>query len=57
MLIIIAVFELLVVGDVTIAAAKAAKHHDGKALVSDKLKTDGRHDIDKKGNYTASVES
>lgn len=39
------------------AAAKKQKHHDGKSLVAGKLKTDGHHDIDKKGHYTASVES
>ena len=33
-----------------------AKHHNGKDLVGDKIKTNGRHVIDKKGDYTAAVD-
>ncbi len=52
------VFTLLAIGTVAFAvAAKKQNHHDGKALAAAKLKTDGHHDIDKKGHYTASVES
>lgn len=36
--------------------AKAQHHHDAKALVRDKLKQDGHHDIEHKGKYTTSVE-
>jgi hypothetical protein len=35
---------------------QAQHHHDAKALVKDKLKQDGHHDIDHKGKYTTSVE-
>jgi hypothetical protein len=49
---------LLAIGTVGFAAgAKKQNHHDGQRLVAAKLKTDGHHDIDKKGHYTASVES
>ena len=54
----ILVFGLLAIGNLGFAAAaKKQNHHDGKQLVAAKLKTDGHHDIDKKGHYTASVES
>jgi hypothetical protein len=49
---------LFAIGGVAFAvAAKRQNHHDGAKLVAAKLKTDGHHDIDKKGHYTASVES
>src|SRR5690242_19647776 len=32
------------------------KHHNGKDLVGDKIKTNGRHVIDKNGDYTAAVD-
>ena len=52
------VISLLAMGDVALAAAvKKQNHHDAKRLVAAKLKTDGHHDIEKKGHYTASVES
>jgi hypothetical protein len=52
------VFSLLAMGNVASAtAAKKQNHHDGHRQVAGKLKTDGHHDIDKKGHYTASVES
>ncbi|MGP0017292.1 MAG: hypothetical protein ACLPHP_01885 [Candidatus Sulfotelmatobacter sp.] len=55
---VVIVFTLLAIGNVaSAAAAKKQNHHDGHQLVAGKLKTDGRHDIDKKGHYTASVES
>jgi hypothetical protein len=51
-------FGLLAIGNVaSAAAAKKQNHHDGHRLVAAKLKTDGHHDIEKKGHYTASVES
>lgn len=31
-------------------------HHNGKDLVGDKIKTNGRHVIEKKGDYTAAVD-
>jgi len=53
----VATFGLLVMSTAAIAVVvKAQHHHDGKQLVSDKLKQDGHHDIDHKGKYTASVE-
>jgi hypothetical protein len=49
---------LLAIGNVAVAAtAKKQNHHDGHRLVAAKLKTDGHHDIEKRGHYTASVES
>jgi hypothetical protein len=49
---------VLAIGNVAFAvAAKKQAHHDGGKLVATKLKTDGHHDIDKKGHYTSSVES
>ena len=35
---------------------KHHNHHDGKQLVGDKIKQDGRHEINKKGAYTAAVD-
>jgi hypothetical protein len=35
---------------------KHHNHHDGKQLVGEKLKRDGKHDIHKKGAYTAAVD-
>ena len=35
---------------------KHHNHHDGKQLVGDKIKNDGRHEINKKGAYTAAVD-
>jgi hypothetical protein len=55
---IVIVCGLLAIGNVAFAvAAKKQDHHDGRRLVAAKLKTDGHHDIDKRGHYTASVES
>lgn len=36
--------------------AKKAKHNDGRKLVADKIKKNGRHDIAKKGLHTVSVD-
>jgi hypothetical protein len=44
------------VGVAQAVPVKAQHHHDAKQLVRDKLKTDGHHDIDHKGKYTASVD-
>ena len=33
-----------------------AKHHNGKNLLGDKIKTNGRHVLEKKGNYTSEVD-
>ena len=55
---IVIVFSLFAIGIFAFAAAaKKQNHHDGRQLVAAKLKTDGHHDIDKKGHYSASVES
>ncbi len=55
---VVIMFTLLAIGTVAFAVAvKKQNHHDGKRLVAGKLKTDGHHDIDKKGHYTASVDS
>ena len=52
------VFSLLAIGNVAFAvAAKKQNHHDAHRLVAAKLKTDGHHDIEKRGHYTSSVES
>lgn len=55
---IVMMVTLLAIGSVAFAvAAKKQNHHDGHRLVAAKLKTDGHHDIDRKGHYAASVES
>jgi myo-inositol-hexaphosphate 3-phosphohydrolase len=55
---IVIVFSLLAIGNVAFAAAaKKQNHHNGHQLVAANLKTDGRHNIDKKGHYSAAVES
>ena len=55
---IVVMCSLLAIGNVAFAAAaKKQNHHDGHRLVAAKLKTDGHHDIEKRGHYTASVES
>lgn len=35
---------------------KRAKHHDGKSLVGDKVKKDGRHKIHDHGKHSASID-
>jgi hypothetical protein len=37
-------------------AAHKMNHHDGKKLLGDKVKTNGTHELDKKGDYTTSVD-
>jgi hypothetical protein len=55
---LVLMFSLLAIGNVASAvAAKKQNHHDGHRLVAAKLKTDGHHDIEKRGHYAASVES
>ena len=55
---IVITFSLLAIASVAFAvAAKKQNHHDGHQLVAAKLKTDGHHDIEKRGHYAASVES
>src|SRR5580692_4963859 len=55
---VVMICTLLAIGNVAAAAtAKKQNHHDGHRLVAAKLKTDGHHDIEKRGHYTASVES
>jgi hypothetical protein len=49
------IFGLFGLGHIVVAATKT-NHHDGKKLIGDKIKTDGRHVIDKKGNYTTSAD-
>ena len=52
---IVGIFGLFALGHTAIAAAKA-NHHNGQKLLGEKIKTNGHHVIDKKGDYTASVE-
>lgn len=55
---IVIMCSLLAIGSVAFAvAAKKQNHHDGHQLVAAKLKTDGHHDIDKRGHYAAAVDS
>jgi hypothetical protein len=35
---------------------KHHNHHDGKQLVGEKIKHEGRHEIDRKGQYSAAVD-
>ena len=52
---IVVILGLLALVDVAFAAGKA-NHHNGQQLLGDNIKTNGHHVIDKKGDYTASVE-
>jgi hypothetical protein len=55
---VVIMFSLLAIGSVAFAvAAKKQNHHDGHRLVAAKLKTDGHHDIEKRGHYASSVDS
>jgi hypothetical protein len=52
----VVIFGLLAMGSSALAAPPRAKakhhnHHDGKQLVGEKIKTDGRHEIHQKGKY------
>jgi hypothetical protein len=49
-----AIFGLLV-GPAS-GAPKKVNHHNGKELVGEKIKTNGNHVIDKKGDFTTSVD-
>src|ERR1700729_2780514 len=50
--------SLIAISTVAFAvAAKKQNHHDGHRLVAAKLKTDGHHDIEKRGHYAASADS
>jgi hypothetical protein len=52
------VISLLAIANLAFAvAAKKQNHHDGHRMVAAKIKTDGHHNIDRKGHYTASVDS
>lgn len=50
------IFGLFALGSSALAAAKRS-HHDGKGMLAGNLKTDGHHVMEKRGNYTTSVES
>jgi len=52
---IVAVLGMLAVGEMAQGARKA-NHHDGKAMLGEKAKTNGQHALDKKGDYSASVD-
>jgi hypothetical protein len=52
---VVAIFGLLMLGNVPAASAKG-NHHDAKNLLGDNIKNDGHHEIDHKGKYTTSVE-
>lgn len=57
----VATFGALALSGGVIAAPKEKKekhhHNNGKQLLGDKIKTNGRHEIDKKGEHTVSVET
>ncbi len=52
------IFGLFALGDAAVAAPKAKhhNHHDAKQLLGERLKTDGHHEIHKKGKYHTLVE-
>jgi len=53
------IFTLFALGGAAVAVPPKAKHHnhhDGKQMIGAKLKTDGHHEIHKKGLYRTSVE-
>jgi hypothetical protein len=54
----VVIFGLFALGDAAMAAPKAKRHnhHDGKQMLAEKLKTDGHHEIHRKGLYRTSVE-
>jgi uncharacterized protein with FMN-binding domain len=51
----VVILGLFALADAAVAAAKA-NHHNGQQLLGENIKTNGHHVIDKKGNYTTSVE-
>jgi hypothetical protein len=52
---IFVILGLFALADAAVAADKA-HHQNGQKLLGDKIKTNGHHVIQKKGNYTTSVE-
>lgn len=54
----VVIFGLVALGDVAAAAPKAKhhNHHDGKQMLGERLKTNGHHEIHKKGKYHTFVE-
>lgn len=52
------IFALFAIAGTAAAAPKAKhhNHHDAKAMLGEKLKTDGHHEIHKKGHYHTFVE-
>lgn len=54
----VVIFGLLALGNVAVAAPKAKhhNHHDAKQMLGERLKTNGHHEIHKKGNYHTFVE-
>ena len=54
--VVVVLCGLFALGEVAVAATKK-NHHNGHQLLGAKLKTDGHHQIDKKGHYTTSVET
>jgi len=52
---VIAIGLFVVVG-AALAAPKKTNHHDGKQMLGEKLKTNGTHVLEKKGNYTISAD-
>ena len=55
---ILVIFGLFVLSTAAIAEAKAKhhNHHDGKQMLGDRIKTDGKHEIHQKGKYHTTVE-
>ena len=52
---IVAVLGVFAMSEMALGARKAS-HHDGKALLGEKIKGNGQKALDKKGNYAASVD-
>jgi hypothetical protein len=53
----VVIFSLFTLATAAVAAAKMHNPHEGKKLIGASLKTDGHHEIDKKGHYHTSVET
>src|SRR5262245_9086005 len=47
---------VMALGDAAIAAPKKGNHHNGKDLIGHKIKNNGHHQIDKKGDHTVFAE-
>src|ERR1019366_4449037 len=54
----VVIFGLFALGGAAVAAPKAKhhNHHDAKQLLGERLKTNGNHEIHKKGQYHTLVE-